>query len=117
MSGIFHDLKWAIVIFDNILILANGFQELYDRIDVFLDRCIQFNVTLKITKTWLGFLTVKFFGYLCRKGSYEFTEDRKQSLTQIPFSKYFESNAVLPWFRIVLQALHDELFTLGGTSA
>ena len=41
--------------------------------------------TLKMTKTWLGFPTVKFFGYLCRKGAYELTEDRKQSLTQIPF--------------------------------
>ena len=85
MSKIFDDLKWVIVIFDNILILANGYAELYERFDLFLDYCIRYNVTLKMAKTWLGFPSVTFFGYLCRKGSYELTEDRKQSLQHIPF--------------------------------
>ena len=85
MSSIFSDLGWVIVIFDNILILANGFDELYERFNVFLDYCIRFNVTLKMAKTWLGFPTVKFFGYLCRKGSYELTQDRKDCLRQITF--------------------------------
>ena len=70
----------------SLLILANGYAELYERIDLFLDYCIRFNVTLKMAKTWpLGFPSVIFFGYLCRKGSYELTEERKQSLQHIPF--------------------------------
>jgi hypothetical protein len=85
MSKIFDDLKWVIVIFDNILILANGYAELYERFDLFLDCCIRYNVTLKIAKTWLGFPSVTFFGYLCRKDLYELTEDRKQSLHHRPF--------------------------------
>jgi len=77
--------KWVIAIFDNILILANGYAELYERFDLFLDCCIRYNVTLKIAKTWLGFPSVTFFGYLCRKDLYELTEGRKQSLHHRPF--------------------------------
>ena len=38
-------------------ILADGYSELYDRIDILLDRCVQFNLTMKIAKT-------KYFGQL-----------------------------------------------------
>ena len=97
MSKIFEDLKWVIVIFDNILILANGNAELYERIDLFLDYCIRFNVTLKMAKTWLlGFPSVIFFGYLCRKGSYELTEERKQSLQHIPLPGTLKAMQSLP---------------------
>ena len=56
--------------------LADGYLELYDQIDILLDRCVQFNLTMKIVKK-------KYFGQLCHKGSYELT--RKNSLAQIPF--------------------------------
>ena len=69
MSHVFKECEWAIVIFDNILICASGYDELYERIDIALDLCIKYNVTLKMGKTWLGFPEVKFFGYVCRKGS------------------------------------------------
>ena len=58
---------------------------LYDRIDIALDICIKFNVTLKMGKNWLGFPQVKFFGYVCCKGSYELAAERKEALNQIPF--------------------------------
>jgi hypothetical protein len=63
MSEIFKDCEWAIVIFDNILICASGNDVLYERIDIALDICIKFNVTLKMGKTWLGFPEVKFISY------------------------------------------------------
>ena len=85
MSKIFKDCEWAIVIFDNILIFTTGYDELYERIDIALDLCIKFNVTLKMGKTWLGFPEVKFFGYMCCKGSYELATERKEALNQIPF--------------------------------
>ena len=85
MSEIFKDCEWAIVIFDNILICASGYDELYERMDIALDLCIKYNVTLKMGKTWLGFPEVKFFGYVCRKGSYELAAERKEALNQIPF--------------------------------
>ena len=73
------------MIFDNILICASGYDELYLRMDIALDLCIKYNVTLKMGKTWLGFPEVKFFGYVCRKGSYELAAERKEALNQIPF--------------------------------
>ena len=82
ISEIYKDCEWAIVIFDNILICATGYDELYERIDIALDLCIKFNVTLKMG---LGFPEVKFFDYMCRKGSYELAAERKEALNQIPF--------------------------------
>jgi len=86
MSELFRDFsEWCIVIFDNILILANDYEELFARFDRFLSRCVERNVTMKMAKTWLGFNEVKFFGYSCQKGSYCLTEDRKEALEKIPF--------------------------------
>ena len=85
-SEILKDCEWAIiVIFDNILICASDYDELYERIDIALVLCIKYNVTLKMGKTWLGFQEVKFFGYVCRKGSYELVAERKVALNQISF--------------------------------
>ena len=75
------------MLFDNILICSSGYDELYERMNIALDLCInKYNVTLKMGKTWLGFPEVKFFGYVCRKGSsYELAAERKEALNQIPF--------------------------------
>ena len=77
--------SWAILIFDNILILAKSYQDGYEKLETFLDRCIKHNVALKFSKSWLGFREVNFFGYLCKHKSYELTEDRKKALDDIPF--------------------------------
>jgi hypothetical protein len=65
MSEIFKDCDWAIVIFDNILICASGYDELYERMDIALDLCIKYNVTLKMGKTWLGFPEVGQVLWVC----------------------------------------------------
>ena len=50
-----------------------------------LDRCIERNVFLKFSKTWLGFNQAKFFGYIVKHGSYELGQERKDALKAIPF--------------------------------
>eukprot|EP00981_Chlorochromonas_danica_P007576 scaffold1801_cov193-Ochromonas_danica.AAC.3 len=86
VSGIFADFEdWTIAIFDNLLILAHDYDDAYRKTELILDRCIERNVSLKFSKTWLGFDTAKFFGYICRKGSYELSNDRKHALSEIPF--------------------------------
>ena len=51
MSEIFRDFSdWCVVIFDNILILAHSYEELYSKFDCFLTRCIERNVTMKMAR-------------------------------------------------------------------
>ena len=70
MRSIFSDFSdWSIIIFDNILLLAHNYQDAYDKLDKFLQRCEYRNIVLKMSKSWLGFLEVKFFGYEVRHDS------------------------------------------------
>jgi hypothetical protein len=82
---LFSDFEWALCIFDNILLLAYDFEDAYQKLDMFLDRCIQHEVVLKFSKTWLGFAQINFFGYQCRHNSFNLTEDRKKAIMEIPF--------------------------------
>ena len=82
---IFDDFsEWAIVIFDNMLILANDAKDAYEKFEKIIDRCIERNVKLKMPKSWLGFRKVDFFGYVCRHKSYEVNPDKKEALGKIP---------------------------------
>ena len=82
---LFGDIEWMIVIFDNMLILAKSYQDAYEKLEIVLDICIKHGVMLKMKKSFLGFDTVNFFGYLCKKNSYELTEDRKKAILDIKF--------------------------------
>jgi hypothetical protein len=82
---IFGSFEWAIVIFDNVLILAHDYQDAFVKLETFLDKCIEHNVILKFAKTWLGFKKVKFFGYECTHNTLKLTDDRKQAIMEIPF--------------------------------
>lgn len=83
---IFADFSdWAIIIFDNVLILANDHDDAYQKLDRFIDRCIEHNVKLKFAKSWIGLTKVNFFGYACQFKSHELTEDRKKAILEIPF--------------------------------
>jgi hypothetical protein len=79
--------EWTVVIFDNILVLAHDYKDGYEKLEKILDRCIERNVYLKFSKTWLGFDHANFFGYVCRKGSYELSQERKEALKAIPFPR------------------------------
>ena len=82
---IFADFSdWAIVIFDNMLILANDPQDAYEKLERVIDRCLERNIKLKMAKSWLGFKKVNFFGYVCKHKSYEVCPDKKEALANIP---------------------------------
>jgi hypothetical protein len=83
---IFSEFEWAIVIFDNnVLILASSPMDAYEKLDIFIDKCILHNVKLKFSKSWIGFRQVKFFGYDCSHKHMELSGARKDAIKQIPF--------------------------------
>jgi hypothetical protein len=91
-SGVLHSTvakifaeydEWMIVIFDNVLILANEYQEAYEKLEMFLKKCDEYNIILKFAKSWLGFKKASFFGYQVSAGKYELTQERKQTLLQV----------------------------------
>ena len=85
MDTIFGDFSdWSIVIFDNLLVLATDYEDAYRKVDLILDRCIEYNLFLKFAKTWLGFEEVKFFGYRCKRDSYELDDDRYLAIEKLP---------------------------------
>ena len=81
----FSDFEWAVVIFDNILILATDPQDGYQKLETFLDRCIKHNVKLKFSKSWIGFKEVNFFGYHCTHKYFKLTDDRKAAIMAMKF--------------------------------
>lgn len=86
MVEFFKDFAdWTIVIFDNLLVLANDYADAYNKLEKILERCIHHNLTLKFKKSWLGFSHANFFGYLCREGTFELAQDRIASVQEIPF--------------------------------
>ena len=86
MYEIFADFEdWAIVIFDNLLVMATDYEDAYRKVDLVLDRCLKHNIYLKFSKTWLGFPEANFFGYVCRKGCYELSQVRKEAVYSLPF--------------------------------
>jgi hypothetical protein len=86
VRDIFSDFdEWIITIFDNLLILAHTPQDAYNKLEIFLHRCIQHNVILKMSKSTIGYETVTFFGYCCQHNSYEISKERKHAVMDIPF--------------------------------
>jgi hypothetical protein len=87
VPSVFSDFsEWMITIFDNLLIMAHSYEDAYCKCDLFLDRCVKRNVKLKFSKTWIGFDTVKFFGYLCMHHSYDTLPERVEDIMKIAFT-------------------------------
>ena len=86
VANLFSDFdEFVIAIFDNLLVLAYDYDDAYRKVELILDRCIERNVFLKFSKTWLGFNSAKFFGYRVKEGCYELTQERVDSIKSIPF--------------------------------
>lgn len=66
----FGHLEYVIVIFDNILVLANDLEDAYTKFCDIIDICLHFNVQLKISKCHIGVTEVEFFGYKCSFSKY-----------------------------------------------
>ena len=88
MDDVFKDFKeWMIVIFDNLLVLARDFQDLYEKMVKVIDRCHERHVILKMEKSWIGVRTASFFGYEVSGGGYRLSQKRKDSIAAIPMPK------------------------------
>ena len=79
--------EWTIVIFDNILLLAESYQDAYNKFEIVAKRCVERHVVLKMGKSWFGFDKVTFFGYIISKGRYWLSDDRKKTIMDCPFPR------------------------------
>jgi len=88
VSSVFADFSdWLICIFDNILLLAHNHADAYVKLERVLDRCIERNVFLKFSKSWLGFDHANFFGYIVKNKCYELSQSRKDGVMEIQFPR------------------------------
>ena len=86
VRDIFHGFEdWTIVIFDNFLILADSYQDAYEKLEKVLDRCKEFGIILKMKKSFIGVTTVTFFGYEVTNGTWKLSESRKQAIAEMKF--------------------------------
>jgi hypothetical protein len=86
MDDIFGDLgPWCHLLFDNILIGGVTPQDCYEKLSLFLDRAREFNVYLKIEKTWIGLKEVKFFNYMVTGGKFYLEESRSAAIDLVSF--------------------------------
>jgi len=88
VASIFHDFveeQWAIVIFDNFLVCAHDYDDAYKKLERVIDRCIERNLFLKFSKSWLGFDYANFFGYVVRHEKFELSQERKDEIMNMPF--------------------------------
>lgn len=85
---IFKDFEeWTIVIFDNFLVLANDYDDLYQKCQKILRRCREKRIVLKMKKSWFGVTTVNFFGYQVQHGSWRLSDERKGAIKALIFPK------------------------------
>jgi hypothetical protein len=76
---------WTIVIFDNFLILADDYEDAYNKLEQVLSRCREYGIVLKMKKSWIGVDTVTFFGYEVTHGQWKLSDSRKQAIAEMPF--------------------------------
>jgi hypothetical protein len=62
MMDVFTECEaWTIVIFENLLVLANTVKDAEEKLVRILTICRDRRVVLKLVKSWIGFESVKFF--------------------------------------------------------
>ena len=80
MNRMFKDIsEYVIVIFDNIVIGANDMDELTTRFRTFIQRCTEFNLHLKITKSYFGVTQLDFFGYEVTSEGYRLSDEKRSA--------------------------------------
>ena len=71
---------WIIVISENFLVLASGYQDALNKVRKVLLRCQSNGLVLKIKKSWIGTDIVTFFGYEVHPGSWQHSNARKSAI-------------------------------------
>ena len=83
---VFTDFEdWTIVIFDNFLILADDYEDAYQKFDKVLKRCKEYGIVLKMKKSFIGVDTVTFFGYEVTHGKWKLSDSRKKAIADMTF--------------------------------
>ncbi len=86
MRKIFAEFdEWTIVIHDNMLLLGHDVQDMLMKLRLFLQRCKDYNLCLKIENSWFFFGEANFFGYHVDKSGTELTKERKDTIMAMPF--------------------------------
>lgn len=85
MAEIFSDFPWATIIFDNFCIGGDTPEELFERFKLFIERCQEYNIHLKFSKSFFGFSQIKFFGYKITGDGWSMDVDRVEALNSTPF--------------------------------
>jgi len=86
MREIFKDFEdWAVVIFDNFCIGGDSMEDLFAKLKLFIARCKEFNIFLKLSKCYFGHSSVKFFGYEVDGNGWKIDDERKEAIMAIPF--------------------------------
>ena len=76
---------FIIVIFDNIVIGANDLDQLTERFRQFIQKCTEFNLHLKITKSHFGISQLDFFGYEVDANGYRMSDEKRSAVANILF--------------------------------
>jgi hypothetical protein len=84
---LFGSLDYVIAIFDNLLVLAHDPGDLYVKLITVLDICLKHNVVLGFAKCNIGVPEVEFFGYVCSHKQYKLSQERQQSIMELPFPR------------------------------
>jgi hypothetical protein len=85
MYTVFADFdEFMVVIFDNLLVLAHDYSDGLRKLDLVFQRCLDRNIHLKMAKSFLGYASVNFFGYVCTANSYTLSDDRKKAILDVP---------------------------------
>ena len=83
VSKIFADFisqQWMVVLFDNFVIAGNSKQQLTQRTYAVFERCREYNLRLKLTKSHFGTTKVEFFGYEVDGEGYRLQPDKTQHI-------------------------------------
>jgi hypothetical protein len=80
MSLVFDFKDWIMTLSDNLLILCHMYDDGRDKLRKVKNRCYEFNVVLKFSKSTYGFTYVKFFVFKVQDGKWCLDDDRKQAI-------------------------------------
>jgi len=82
---IFGDYQdFMITIFDNLLVLCHDYDDAMRKFKMVTRRAYERGLVFKFAKTWLGFDTVTFFGYIVSYGKMCLSQERKDQISSIP---------------------------------
>ena len=88
VRGIFEPFAaWTIVIFDNFLVLADDYQDAYNKLKLVLEKCREVGIVLKLKKSFIGVEEATFFGYHVTHGSWEMSGARKDAISVMSFPR------------------------------